>query len=88
MKLIEGLSIGIPIVASGHCFEGVPFTTEYEKPYLVSSRTEEYLEHMGCLTESAEVRSSLSRGAVEFFYDTFVSPKNRKKWARVLGIDY
>ena len=88
LKLIEGLSIGIPIVASEHCFEGVPFTTEYEKPYLVSSRMEEYLEHMGCLTESAEVRSSLSRGAVEFFYDTFVSPKNRKKWARVLGIDY
>ena len=88
LKLIEGLSMGIPIVASGHCFEGVPFTTECEKPYLVASRTEEYFEHMSCLTESAEARNCLSSAAVEFFYDTFVSPKNRKKWATILGIEY
>ena len=88
MKLIEGLSMGIPIVASEHCFAGVPFTTECEKPYLVASRTEEYFEHMSCFTESAEAMNCLSSAAVEFFYDTFVSPKNRKKWATILGIEY
>ena len=88
LKLIEGMSMGIPIVASQHCFDGVPFTAEYGKPYLVSSTAEEYLEHMNLLTVSTETRNSLSQAAVEFFYDTFVSPKNRKKWANVLGINY
>lgn len=87
LKLIEGMSMGIPIVASQHCFDGVPFAAENVKPYLVSSTDEEYLEHMNLLTESATARTSLSQAAVDFFYDTFVSPENRKKWANILGIN-
>ena len=88
LKLIEGLSMGIPIVASGHCFEGVPFDAKDATPYLVALTTKDYLEHMVRLTDSVETRTSLSRTAADFYYDTFASEKNRKKWAETLGFDY
>ena len=88
LKLIEGLSMGIPIVASEHCFEGVPFNADNPTPYLVASKPEEYLQHMERLTDSMEARGVLSEAAAAFYYDTFVSENNRRQWARKLGIDY
>lgn len=88
LKLMEGLSMGIPIVASEHCFEGIPFQVDHSVPYLVASTAEEYLAYMEQLTDSVEMRESLSRTAVDFYYDMFASEKNREKWAETLGIDY
>ena len=88
LKLIEGLSMGIPIVASEHCFEGVPFDAKDATPYFIALTTKDYLEHMVRLTDSVETRTSLSRTAADFYYDTFASEKNRKKWAETLGFDY
>ena len=88
LKLMEGLSMGIPIVASEHCFEGIPFHVDHPVPYLVASTAEEYLAYMEQLTDSVEMRESLSQTAVDFYYDMFASEKNREKWAETLGIDY
>lgn len=65
IKLIEALSMGIPVVATEHCEKGIPLGAE--QAYLVAKQESDFLAHMKLLTSSKEKRENISKNAVAFF---------------------
>lgn len=84
LKLLEGLSMGMPIIASRHCHEGVPYSSNTISPYLVADTADDYLHFMVELTESSIRRKRLAMNAREFFITEYSSEKNRLNWYREL----
>ena len=84
MKLVQGLSMGIPIVASKHCFDGVPFDKGSQEPYFVADSAEEYILCMERLLEQIYERERLSVNADAFFKAQYDYRYNREKWQELL----
>jgi hypothetical protein len=84
MKLVQGLSMGIPIVASRHCFDGVPFDEAQPEPYLVADMKEDYIRCMERLALQREERERLSANADTFFKEQYDYRYNKEKWQELL----
>ena len=84
MKLVQGLSMGIPIIASRHCFDGVPFDEGQPAPYFVADTKEDYFRYMECLLEHRGERERLSVNADAFFKAQYDYRYNKEKWQELL----
>jgi len=84
MKLVQGLSMGIPIIASKHCFDGVPFDEKQPVPYFVADTKEDYIRCMECLLSHRGEREQLSANADNFFKEQYDYRYNKKRWQELL----
>lgn len=84
LKLLEGLSYGIPIIATGHCFDGIPYDMDKKTPYIVAHDAKDYVEQMKLLAASAERRIALGAEAKRFFDEVYASDANREQWRKIL----
>lgn len=75
IKLLEALSMGIPVIATKHCFEGIPYEWNVEEPYLVSQNKDDFIDKMCLLVQSKKYREEISKKANEFFYKTYGNEK-------------
>lgn len=75
IKLLEALSMGIPVIATKHCFEGIPYEWNIEEPYLVSQNKDDFIDKMYLLVQSKKYREEISKEANEFFYKTYENEK-------------
>ena len=84
MKLVQGLSMGIPIIASKHCFDGVPFDEDQSVPYFVADTKEDYFDCMERLLMHRDERERLSANADGFFKEQYDYQYNKEKWKKLL----
>lgn len=84
LKLIEGLAMNIPVVATKHCFEGVPFTEQDGQPHLVAENANMFAEHMSSLTCSQHLRETISAAAARFFTKNYSVASVKAKWQKLL----
>lgn len=82
IKLIEALSMGIPVVATAHCEEGVPLNDI--NAFLVSRDEREFLSNMYMLTESRRYREELSKNALRFFENNYNVKKIIMEYRKII----
>lgn len=79
IKLLEALSMGIPVIGTQHCYDGIPFSNDIT-PYCVAKNAQEFLEAMILLTDNKKMRIDFSKRGYEFYNSIYASNSNMKNW--------
>lgn len=83
IKLLEALSIGIPVIATKHCYEGVPYKTD-NAPYYVANNDADFLKAMEIFATNNDVRLEYSHNGKVFYNDIYASAENKNNWIDLL----
>lgn len=82
IKLLELLSYGVPVVATQHAANGVPYGNNM--PYLTGFDSNNFLANMIKLTKDDILRKSLSSTAKTFIKKEYSSEYNIKRWIKYI----
>lgn len=83
IKLLEALSMGIPVIGTKHCYEGIPFD-EIHNPYYVAKDEKDFLQAMSLFTKDKSIRDEYSKNGNEFYNLIYASDCNKKNWNDVV----
>lgn len=75
IKLLEALSMGIPVIATNHCFEGIPYEIGSNIPYLVAKDNKDFIDKLDLLIKDKDFRTKLNIESQKFFYNNYMKFK-------------
>lgn len=75
IKLLEALSMGIPVIATNHCFEGIPYEIGSNIPYLVAKDNKDFIDKLDLLIKDKDFRTKLNIESQKFFYNNYTQFK-------------
>ncbi len=82
IKLVEALSMGIPVVSTEHCEKGIPLG--HTQAFLVAKQEFDFLKHMKLLTSSKTTREKVSQTAVAFFEKNYNVDNVIKEYCKII----
>lgn len=83
IKLLEALSMGIPVIATPHCYEGIPYNN-MDNPYYVARSDEEFIEAMKMFVADKQLRMQYSKSGNKFYNQIYSSEVNKNNWLNIL----
>ncbi len=86
IKLLEALSYGVPVLATLHCFDGVPYEKKCYKipPYFLGVDGEDFLKKIEMLYKDEKTRIMMSQSAIEFYKSNYSGKDNIKRWLKCI----
>ncbi len=84
IKLLEALSLGIPIIATKHCYDGVPFNVADNNPYFVAKDANDFLYAMCEFVKNNDLREQYSLAGYDFYNDVYASEETRCNWQKLV----
>ena len=84
IKLLEALSVGIPVIATKHCYDGIPFNVTEIEPYCVANNAQEFLDAMCMFIKNDVLRERYSQFGYKFYNNVYASLENKEKWNDII----
>lgn len=86
IKLLDSLSMGIPTIATTHCYEGVEYDCPQEEaPFLVADDSNSFLQYMETITVNKDRRDRLGENGFAYFDRVYASDENVRLWLSKLN---
>lgn len=87
IKLLEALSYGVPVLATSHCFEGVPYKENNYKisPYFWCVNSDDFIDKIKLLSQNKDMRSMMSQAAIDFYKSNYSGKDNVDRWLKCIS---